>query len=57
MNSSATNSLRSQAGGDKRNFSYRKVSLPSSDPRMGDKLTKDPGIYFSREDKFEGKFE
>jgi hypothetical protein len=37
-------------------FSYRKVSI-SNEPTKDTKFNKDPCIYFSREDKFVGKFE
>ena len=40
----------------RRKFSYRKIAL-NNGVNLNTKFSKDPGIYFSREDKFEGKFE
>lgn len=52
---SEQNSFLSQGGRPKR-FSYRKISI-SNETSRPTKFNKDPSIYFSREDKFEGKFE
>lgn len=54
IDNSDSSHFPSQEG--RKKFSYRKVSN-HNEKSMDNKFSKDPGIYFSREDKFEGKFE
>lgn len=58
MNRSASSSYGLEDNENRpRKFSYKKINLQNELAPDGlPEYTNDPGIYFSREDKFEGKF-